>query len=142
MPQKTSHRNTLQRRIILEELCAVTSHPTASELYELVRERLPKISLGTVYRNLELLTQLGVVRKLEFAGAEARFDGTVAPHHHVRCQECGQVDDIHELPADLVRVDRTMLGGYEILGHRLEFIGICPACRARAPASGPDAADG
>ena len=68
-------RNTPQRRIILEELCAVTTHPTAGELYGIVRRRLPRVSLGTVYRNLEVLYANGVINKLDYAGAEARFDG-------------------------------------------------------------------
>ena len=72
-------RNTRQRQVILEELQKLTSHPTAAVLYDIVRRRLPKISLGTVYRNLELLARMGMVQKLELAGGEARFDGNVAP---------------------------------------------------------------
>ena len=68
-------RNSRQRQVILEELRKLTSHPTAAVLYAVVRRRLPKISLGTVYRNLELLARMGVVQKLELAGGEARFDG-------------------------------------------------------------------
>ena len=125
-------RNTRQRRVILEELKKVTTHPTATVLYEFVRRRLPKISLGTVYRNLEVLTGLGLVQKLDIQGSEARFDGNPDSHYHVRCVRCGRVDDVHELPTDPVRGEFTTLNGYEILGHRFEFIGICPACR-RSP---------
>ena len=71
-------RTTRQRQVILEELQKLQSHPTAAALYEIVRRRVPKISLGTVYRNLELLARTGLIRKLEFAGAEARFDGNVS----------------------------------------------------------------
>ena len=73
-------RNTRQRAVIVEELCKTTAHPTAVELYEVVRRRLPKISLGTVYRNLDLLARLGIIDKLDLSGAEARFDGDVRPH--------------------------------------------------------------
>ena len=96
-----TQRNTRQRQVILEELQKLTSHPTAAGLYEIVRRRLPKISLGTVYRNLELLARTGLIQKLEFGGGEARFDGNVDRHDHVRCVRCGRVDDISAPPLDL-----------------------------------------
>ena len=124
-------RNTRQRQVILEELQKLTSHPTAAVLYTIVRRRLPKISLGTVYRNLELLARMGMVQKLELAGGEARFDGRVARHDHVRCVRCGRVDDVSAPPLDLFEGAANDWGGYQILGHRLEFFGICPQCRGR-----------
>ena len=122
-------RNTRQRQVILEELRKLTCHPTAVGLYEIVRLRLPRISLGTVYRNLERLAQRGEIRKLELGTTQARFDGDLQPHDHVRCVECGRVDDIHDVPLDLCGAAGKDWGGYEILGRRLEFYGICPSCR-------------
>ena len=136
MPAKTSRRNTRQRRVILEELRRSTAHPTAAELHEIARERLPRLSLGTVYRNLELLTQIGLVRRMETSGAEARFDGNVDRHYHVCCVRCGRVDDAHGAPDDPVNGDIKTLAGYEILGFRLEFTGICPACNGRSVPAG------
>lgn len=133
MGERIRRRNTRQRQVVLEELKKLTSHPTAAELYEIARRRLPKISLGTVYRNLELLTQMGVVRKLQISGGEARFDGDVEHHYHVRCVRCGRVDDVHGVPGELVRANFESLNGYNIIGHRLEFLGICPACKGTAP---------
>ena len=123
-------RNTRQRQVILEELQRAASHPTAVGLFELVRRRLPKTSLGTVYRNLELLVRMGAVQKLEFEG-EARFDGNVERHDHLRCVGCGRVDDLFGPPLDLSGGESDDLCGYEILGHRLEFFGLCPTCRRR-----------
>ena len=114
--------------MVLEELRKVTSHPTATELHSLARRRLPRISLGTVYRNLELLVRFGEVRKLEKAGAEARFDGNASEHHHVRCVQCGRVGDAHGLPDNPFRFDVKDVAGYEILGYSLELIGICRDC--------------
>lgn len=122
-------RNTPQRKVILEELQKLNSHPTAVGLYEIVRQRCPKVSLGTIYRNLELLTGMGVIQKLEYSGAEARFDGNAERHDHLRCIRCGRVDDVDGPPLDLSRAKGHDLGGYEILDHRLEFVGICPQCR-------------
>jgi Fur family ferric uptake transcriptional regulator len=128
-PGECQHRNTRQRQIVLEELRAVTSHPTASELYELVRRRLPKVSLGTVYRNLDLLARMGVIEKLENASGEARFDANTAQHDHLRCLRCGRFDDVITPPLDLAAPAGNDLRGYELLGHRLVFLGICPRCR-------------
>ena len=134
MAGEKRERNTQQRRVILEELRRSASHPTAAELYQAVRGRLPRISLGTVYRNLEMLSRKGTVQKLSLGGTEARFDGNLAPHHHVRCVRCGRLNDIHGLPAGVVRDDLAEVDGYEILGHRLEFMGICPDCKNQRPA--------
>jgi Fur family ferric uptake transcriptional regulator len=117
--------------VILEELRMVKTHPTATELQQLARQRLPRISLGTVYRNLERLTQLGLVRKLDTGGGEARYDGDCDPHYHVRCVHCGRMDDAHGLSDDPVKDTIKTLDGYEILGYRLQFEGICPACQSR-----------
>ena len=132
MTRRPFQRNTPQRRVILEELQKVASHPTAVELYESVRRRMPRISLGTVYRNLELLAKTGTIRKLTFGGTEARFDGNPDCHYHVRCVRCGRVDDLDGLPPEPVPVEPGQAGGYRILGHRLEFVGICPHCRSES----------
>jgi Fur family transcriptional regulator, ferric uptake regulator len=123
-------RNTQQRQVILEELRKLQSHPTAAALYMIVRTRLPKISLGTVYRNLERLNRLGIIQKLEFGGGEARYDSTIENHDHFRCLRCGTVDDVRNPPLALSGVKGNDLGGYKILGHRLEYLGLCPDCQA------------
>ena len=124
-------RNTPQRRVIHEELCRLNNHPTAAEIYSAVREKLPRISLGTVYRNLDVLHEDGLINKLEFAGAETRFDGVTAPHCHVRCTGCGMVADVHDPAADLAALpDR--LGGMKVTGHRLEYTGLCHNCDPHA----------
>jgi Fur family ferric uptake transcriptional regulator len=97
----------------------------------MVRRRLPKISLGTVYRNLDLLAEAGKIQKLDLGGSEARFDAVTEAHYHVRCVRCGRVDDVPGLPADLVGHGMAKAAGYEILGHRLEFVGICPQCKTQ-----------
>ena len=121
-------RNTPQRRVILQELCQTESHPTASDLYAIVRRRLPRISLGTVYRNLEVLHEDGIIHKMEFAGSEARFDGNISPHYHVRCTECDRVDDVFSLEPGQKPHQPPQLGGYQVTGHRLEYFGVCPDC--------------
>jgi len=128
MVAEKARRQTRQRAVILEELRNVTSHPTAAELYDMARTRLPKISLGTVYTNLELLARTGVIRKLEISGSAARFDGNTKRHCHVHCVRCGRVDDVHDVPVDFTKMGDVSLGGYEILASYLGFIGVCPEC--------------
>ena len=131
MLEDTALRMTKQRQVILEELRSVTSHPTADDMYDMVRRRLPNVSLGTVYRNLEILAETGVVQKLDIGGTKKRFDGNVAIHYHLRCEACGRVDDVHmDTGVDLEEV-AAMVTDYTILRHRLEFIGICPGCQQK-----------
>ncbi|MCK4873285.1 MAG: transcriptional repressor [Phycisphaerales bacterium] len=105
------------------------SHPTATELYDLVRRRLPRISLGTVYRNLDQLAECGEINRLE-VGRLTRFDGDTHPHCHVRCVRCGRVDDVHDIPPDAVKINVQRLGGYRIIDAPMEFLGVCPTCDA------------
>ena len=123
-------RMTQQRRVILEALRRVRTHPTADELYAVVRKALPKISLGTVYRNLEVLRRDGQVLRLEECGGKMRFDGATGGHYHVRCLICGAVADV-EIGCGGKSLSKAVkdAAGYEILDHRLEFVGRCPKCR-------------
>lgn len=121
-------RMTRQRKTILEELRKLHCHPTADELYEIVRERMPRISLGTVYRNLDLLHRGGEVLKLNINGGQSRFDGNPMRHHHIRCTKCGRVDD---LPESQIGISETLTvsdNGYKVTGYRIEFKGVCPIC--------------
>ena len=129
-------RLTTQRQVILEELASVTTHPTANEVYDMVRRRLPRIGLGTVYRNLELMAESGLILKLEVGGTQKRFDATTDLHYHIRCTACGKVDDI-KLPVQQ-EINKLAAGAtdYQILGHHVEFSGICGSCSsAAAPCS-------
>jgi Fur family ferric uptake transcriptional regulator len=125
---------TRQRKVILEEVRKdLDRHLTADEVYEEVRKHLPRISLGTVYRNLEILAELGEIQKLEMAGSIKRFDGNPQKHYHIRCLRCGRLDNAPVAP--LQQIEDKLYGAtvYTIIGHRLEFEGFCPQCsRERA----------
>jgi len=128
---------TRQRRVILDELRRVNNHPSADELYERVRMHLPRISLGTVYRNLEILTDLGEIQTLELSGSMKRFDGIAKKHYHIRCVQCGRVDDAPIAPLNQIEDELYGATVYTIMGHRLEFIGLCPKC-SKLSKSAPD----
>jgi len=122
---------TRQRRVILDALEKSDSHPTADELYDMVRRKMPKISLATVYRNLEILSEAGVVRKLEFAGCQKRFDKTLEEHNHIRCLDCGRVEDLPAGPSEGLQEKFVHETDFEIVGYKLELIGYCPVCKRR-----------
>ena len=120
---------TRQRKVILEEVRKdLDRHLTADEVYEQVRKHLPRISLGTVYRNLEILAELGEIQKLEMAGSIKRFDGNPQKHYHIRCLRCGRLDNAPVAP--LQQIEDKLYGAtvFTIIGHRLEFEGFCPRC--------------
>lgn len=123
-------RRTRQRRVILDVLHDASDHPAADEIYRRVRRRLPRISLGTVYRNLEVLAEQGAIRRVPVAGQATRFDGETGPHHHVRCVRCGRLADV---PAETCTVSAARVrtaSGFRVLDCRLEVTGLCPACQA------------
>ena len=128
MQKHSNLRMTRQRKVILEELRKVDTHPSADEVYEMVRKRLPRISLGTVYRNLEILSRSGEIQKLETGCNLKRFDGIAENHYHIRCLQCDRVIDAPEGFDIAVNHDLPTTNGFKILGHRLEFVGICPDC--------------
>ena len=136
-------RRTRQREIILDELRKVSNHPTAAGLHELVCRRLPKVSLATIYRNLERMAAAGEIQKFCFAGSESRFDGCVARHNHVRCVECGRLDDVPGPALEIPDQGQHDFHGYDILGYQLQYLGVCRACQAarRSAASGAGEAD-
>lgn len=129
-------RMTRQRSVILEELRNSRMHPSADELYQMVRKRLPRISLGTVYRNLEILSEQGEIRKLELSGSLKRYDGHPHRHYHIRCVGCDTVADAPIAPLNQLEDELYQTTVFEIIGHNLEFTGLCPACsREREKAS-------
>lgn len=127
-------RMTEQRRIIFDELKKTYEHPNASDIYEKVKQRLPHISLGTVYRNLQILSSRGIIRKLDMVSGQRRFDAGDHAHHHIRCVSCGRVDDvisnIHASFSSIVTNVKTV-SGYDEVGCKVDFYGICPECAGK-----------
>jgi len=132
-------RMTNQREMILKELKKSREHLSADELYERIRRIMPRISLATVYRNLEILSEAGIVAKLEIGGRLKRFDYDVDPHDHIHCVSCNRVDNLHVAAMEQKSVDSTSLvndDGYTITGCRLEAYGLCPECQKQVKEKG------
>lgn len=122
-------RMTKQRRIILDVLRSTKSHPTADWLYEKVKDKIPNISLGTVYRNLNILKEMNEIMELNYGSTYSRFDGNPQNHYHFVCERCGRVFDIDE---EVHReMDRRVeeKTGFTVRYHRMEFYGTCRECQ-------------
>ena len=124
--------HSVQRDAILSELRSLKTHPTAEDLYKRLRPRMPKISIGTVYRNLEQLSAAGIIRKLELSDRLRRFDGDMSPHFHRRCCSCGAVGDIpaERLDALFGELAAAAAARHGCSGYHVEFTGVCGDCRS------------
>ena len=124
MPQV---RKSRQRDAILQNLQQRCDHPTAMELYLSVRAEMPNLSLGTVYRNLNMLASDGVILKISFEGAD-RYDGNKELHYHFRCFECGRVTDVDMPPINDINSKAQAYAKGRIDTHELIFSGVCNEC--------------
>ena len=125
---------TPQRLAIFRHLAATDSHPSAEELHATVRRELPTLSLATVYKTLDTLAAVGVVRPVSRLGARGRWDANVTSHHHLVCTVCGRVTDVAEPRLDAAARPAAALAarhGFTVAGHAIEIFGRCATCRGR-----------
>jgi Fe2+ or Zn2+ uptake regulation protein len=126
-------RHSRQREVILGVVRSTMDHPTADWVYRHAQRQLPRISLGTVYRNLKRLAADGLIREIHTGdGLQARFDGNTGRHYHIRCVACGRVHDLPVSVDSRLEEEAGRAMNYRILGHHMEVQGICPACEAAA----------
>ncbi|MDO5550178.1 MAG: transcriptional repressor [Lachnospiraceae bacterium] len=118
-----------QRESIKNCLAARCDHPTADALYASIREEFPNISLGTVYRNLNLLVELGEIQKLSFGDGSDHFDSRITPHYHFVCKCCRQVSDLPMSPLDEINSLAQRYYDGVIESHTTTFYGLCQTCR-------------
>lgn len=135
-----ARRSTRQRETILRVLRSTKSHPTADWIYDQTRKYIPNISLGTVYRNLNVLREMGEIMELNYGPELSRYDGNPVNHYHFFCQSCGRVFDL-ELPVQTGLEEMVKReSGHQVHGHRLEFYGICRDCLAQEKQAGQKSA--
>jgi Fur family peroxide stress response transcriptional regulator len=120
---------TPQRAAVYEYLSEAEHHPTAEEVFFAIKPKLPRISLATVYKNLEALVNFGIASKLTYGDASARYDIRTDHHYHTRCLECGSIRDLdaHENSEFLRRIKPQ--SGFEVKDYRVELLGYCRDCR-------------
>jgi Fur family peroxide stress response transcriptional regulator len=120
---------TVQRRVVLQVVLERDDHPTADQILEAAKDRVPGISRTTVYRVLDTLADMGVIRRLHHAGASARFDGKIHRHHHLICKICHKVIDLEDQELNRTRVSHVRNDGFDIEDFSVHLIGTCPTCR-------------
>jgi len=120
---------TAQRVAVFEYLAGVDHHPTAEDVFFAVKRKLPRISLATVYKNLEALVICEAVSKLSYGDAAARYDIRTDHHYHTRCLDCGKVGDLDALEGTAALKHIKPQGGFAVKDYRLELIGYCRDCR-------------
>lgn len=120
---------TVQRHAVLQAVLEHHDHPTADQVLEAVKDRVPGISRTTVYRALDTLVDMGFVRRLHHAGVSARFDGRTHRHHHLICNKCHKVIDLDDESLNRLRISQIHAEGFEIEDFSVHFMGICRACR-------------
>lgn len=121
-------RYSRQREAILDFLCTRKDHPTAAVVYQNVRREYPNISLGTVYRNLTLLADLGKIQCLRLNDGTDHFDADTSEHYHCVCTECGRVLDLDMSPLGAINDMAARGFNGKITGHMVYFHGICENC--------------
>ncbi len=122
-------RKSKQKEAIFRLIKETTCHPTVEWVYERVRREIINISLGTVYRNLNLLRQEGTISKLDLAGSLSRFEGNTRNHYHFRCEQCGDILDVDEPVNKDIDKRLAQTTGFRVSHHRLEFRGLCQDCQ-------------
>jgi len=126
--EQKRYKRSRQRERNLAVLKGTGTHPTAAWVYGQVKPDFPALSLGTVYRNLNILQEQGLIQVVRSSGNYDRFDAVTSPHYHFVCLNCGRVEDL-DLPVEQDLEQRAALRtGRLISGHRLCFYGLCPDC--------------
>ncbi|MBE5945126.1 MAG: transcriptional repressor [Lachnospiraceae bacterium] len=124
-PTKYSH----QREAIITFLASRKDHPTADEVYQNIKEIIPNISLGTVYRNLKQLSESGSILRLTCDGKTDHFDACTKPHYHFLCKCCGGVKDIPMEPMIALIDEATSCTDFKIEEANVLFTGLCDLCK-------------
>jgi Fur family transcriptional regulator, peroxide stress response regulator len=122
---------TPQRRAVLRALAGRRDHPTAEQVHAAAASRLPGMTRATVYRALEALEGLGVVRKVDHAGAAARYEVDTGPHHHLACDACGRIADVHDPALEGLALPAGKTTGFTVREYSIQFRGICASCKGR-----------
>lgn len=121
-------RITPQRHAILEYLINSMTHPTADEIYKALEGKFPNMSVATVYNNLRVFKDVGLVKELTYGDSSSRFDFTTHDHYHAICESCGKIVDFQYPGLDEVEQFASHVTDFKVSHHRLEVYGLCPDC--------------
>ena len=129
MEKTVSYKHSKQRDALFNLLCSTHTHPTAAWLYDKLREDFPRLSQGTVYRNLNILAEQKRIKVINVDGTFAHFDADMSVHNHVICTRCGKVEGAFMPSDEDCEKKAAEISGYRIDSHRFDFFGLCPDCQ-------------
>jgi len=121
-------RVTPQRMAVFLEMLNSTGHPSVADIHRRVQDRLPTVSLDTVYRTLRKLSELGLINPVSSSGEGVRFDSRINHHHHFICARCGRIIDFDSRELDKVPIPQDMARMGEVWDAHMEVRGICSDC--------------
>lgn len=124
----TGVRMTPQRHAILSFLLDSMTHPTADDIYKSLESKFPNMSVATVYNNLKVFIESGLVRELTYGDSSSRFDADMTDHYHAVCDICGKISDFEYPPLSDIETTAAEQTGFRVGGYRLEVYGVCPDC--------------
>ncbi|WNR45501.1 peroxide-responsive transcriptional repressor PerR [Paenibacillus roseipurpureus] len=124
----TGVRMTPQRYAILSYLLDSMTHPTADDIYKSLESKFPNMSVATVYNNLKVFIESGLVRELTYGDNSSRFDADMTDHYHAVCEVCGKISDFEYPPLSDIESTAARQTGFQVGGYRLEIYGVCPDC--------------
>ncbi|RSL31704.1 transcriptional repressor [Salibacterium salarium] len=128
--KNTKVRMTPQRHAILEYLYESMNHPTADDIYKALESKFPNMSVATVYNNLRVFKNVGIIRELTYGDSSSRFDCVTTDHYHVICSDCGKIVDFHYPGLDEVETLAEHVTGFKVHDHRMEIYGSCQECKS------------
>ena len=130
------YKYSKQRERILDLLQHTGIHPTAVWIYDKLKNEFPDLSMGTIYRNLNILIEQGLVKKIDFGSTFDRFDANTSPHYHFICEKCGAIYDLKMPIVYSLNEKVKEETGFEVHSHRIEFYGICENCKRKMAKNG------
>jgi Fur family peroxide stress response transcriptional regulator len=125
---------THQRQVLYEVMQTMPGHPSPEEVYARVKKRVPAISLATVYKNIHLFVERGVLKELSMHHGSLRVEMNSHLHHHMVCSECKAITDIEEKDLGIIPELRKLPGGFQVERYSIDVIGICAACQKASAA--------
>ncbi len=120
---------THQRQVLYEVMCGMHGHPSPEDIYDRVRQQIPAISLATVYKNIHLFVESGVLREVSLHHGSRRVEMNEADHHHMVCSRCKSIQDVDPHELGLPEARKQLSGGFLVERYAVDVIGLCPKCQ-------------
>ena len=128
---ENGYKATPQRLAVYEYLARTNEHPTAEMLYARLHTDYPAMSFSTVYKTMDILRRLNLVKVLNTGEECSRYDADIRCHQHIQCTECGRVEDL-QLDLDRIRNEAGSLSHYDVQSQELYLYGLCPECKKKS----------